>query len=44
MIASLTQQSPVVGLEKEISDLKDLVGSIKETLVEQTEFEVQKIF
>ena len=42
MIASLTQQSPVVGLEKEISDLKDLVGSIKETLVEQTKFEIQR--
>ncbi len=42
MIASLTQQSPVVGLEKEISDLKDLVGSIKETLVEQTKFEIKR--
>ena len=44
MIASLTQSSPVVGIEEEISGLKEIIGSIKETLIAQDEFEMKKFF
>ena len=44
MIASLTQSSPVVGIEEEISDLKEIIGSIKETLIAQDKFEMKKFF
>ena len=44
MISSLTETSPVTTIEKEISDVKELVISIKETLIEQDKSELEQFY